>query len=66
VEFIHRESIRRPFLPIAADVGIDEKTVRNIFEDHVEHLRHIMKFETPTWLGINELKIIGAYVAAVI
>lgn len=61
VGFIHQESFRRPFLPIAADIGIDEKTVRNVFEDHAEHLRQTIKFETPTWLGIDKLKIIGDY-----
>jgi transposase len=61
VEFIHQESFRRPFSPIAADIGIDEKTVRNVFEDHAEHLRETIRFETPTWLRIDELKIIGEY-----
>ena len=60
VEFIHQESFRRPFTPIAADIGIDEQTVRNVFEDHAEHLRETVKFETPTWLGIDELKVVEA------
>lgn len=54
-------SFRRPFSPIAVDVGVDEKTVRNVFEDHIAHLHQTIKFETPTWLGIDELKIIGEY-----
>lgn len=61
LEYIHTESFRRPFLPIASDVGIDEKTVRNLFEDFIEHLRQTIKFETPIVLGIDELKIIGEY-----
>jgi transposase len=61
VEFVTAESFRRPFLPVAEAVGLDEKTVRNIFGDYVEHLRTTIKFETPEVLGIDELKIIGEY-----
>lgn len=61
LEYVQRESFRRPFLPIAKDIGLDEKTVRNIFEDHIADLRSSIRFQTPTYLGIDELKVIGDY-----
>lgn len=32
IQYIERESLRRTFSSVAEDVGVDEKTVRNIFK----------------------------------
>lgn len=42
-------------------VGVDQKTVKNIFDDYVERLRNEVVYETPRILGIDELKIVGQY-----
>ncbi|PCS21366.1 transposase family protein [Candidatus Enterovibrio escicola] len=36
IEYIERESQKRTFLSIADDIGVDEKTIRNIFQDYCE------------------------------
>ncbi|HUW63489.1 MAG TPA: amidohydrolase family protein [Spirochaetia bacterium] len=58
VAYIEKESLCRPFTSIAHDVGVNEKTVRNIFRDYVNRLEKTIRFETPTWLGIDEIHII--------
>ncbi len=58
VAWIGRQSLRRTFASIAEDVGLDEKTVRNIFRDYVSELEKTVRFETPTWMGIDEIHLI--------
>jgi transposase len=58
IRYIEQRSLQRTFTEIAADVGLDEKTVRNIFRDHVETLRNERVPEPPEWLGIDELRLL--------
>jgi len=58
VDYISQQSMERTYASIAKDVGVDEKTVRNIFNEYVETLRNNNKFETPRWMGIDEIYII--------
>ncbi|OIQ73415.1 transposase [mine drainage metagenome] len=58
VAWIGQQSLRRTFASIAEDVGLDEKTVRNIFRDYVNELEKTFRFETPTWMGIDEIHLI--------
>ncbi|PCS23021.1 transposase [Candidatus Enterovibrio escicola] len=37
---------------------MDEKTIRNIFQDYCEREEEQLKFEMPKWLGIDEIHII--------
>lgn len=57
VEFVERESLKRTFVSVAEEVGLDEKSVRNIFHDYVARLEVDHVFETPEWLGIDELHL---------
>jgi transposase len=50
--------LRRTFVSIAAEVGLDEKTIRNIFHDYVAELEKTHVFQTPRWLGIDELLLV--------
>ncbi|WP_223869160.1 transposase [Candidatus Enterovibrio escicola] len=58
IEYIERESQKRTFLSIADDIGVDEKIIRNIFQDYCEREEEQLKFEMPKWLGIDEIHII--------
>jgi transposase len=53
-----KQSPKRTFVSISEDVGMDEKTIRNIFRDHVSRLEELIRFETPKWLGIDEIHIL--------
>ncbi len=58
VRYIEKQSLKRTFVSIAEDVGLDEKTIRNIFRDYVNKMEEEVQFETPNWLGIDEIHII--------
>lgn len=56
-KWIGRQSIEYPYSEIAKQVRIDEKTVRNIFDEYVAALAKTHQRETPIWLGIDEIKL---------
>lgn len=58
VDFIGKQSLNRTFTSIAEDVGVTEGTVRGIFRDYVNKLEATVRFETPQWMGIDEIHII--------
>ena len=57
-EYVEKGSLKRTFADISSEVGIDEKTVRNIFRDYVQRLATEVKFDTPRWMGVDEIHII--------
>jgi transposase len=62
VRYIERKAIsaNRSFASIAEEIGVDPRTVRNVFDDAVKLLNQTVTFETPTVLGIDELHVLGA------
>ncbi len=58
VKWIGQQSLKRTFTSIAEEVGITEGTVRLIFKDFVADLEKAVRFETPKWLGIDEIHLI--------
>jgi transposase len=58
VKWIGQQSLKRTFASIAEEAGLDEKTIRNIFRDYVNELEAKFRFETPTWMGIDEIHLI--------
>lgn len=58
VGHIEKNSLDKTFVSISAEVGVHEKTVRNIFTEYVEKLESKYKITTPRWLGIDEIHII--------
>lgn len=59
VAYIEEQSLNRTFTDVADLVGVDEKTVRLIFQDYVKVLEANRKFMTPRALGIDELHLAG-------
>ena len=58
VQYVAEKSLTRTFTSIAEELGVDEKTIRNIFRDHIDELEKRFVFVTPRWLGIDELHMI--------
>lgn len=58
VEWIGRQAIKRTFASIAEEVGVTESTVRSVFNDYINDLQKTVKFETPRWMGIDEIHLI--------
>ena len=61
IDWIQEASLEKKFTSIADDIGIDEKTVRNIFNDYVAELEAQTDFRTPNWLGIDEVHLLKNY-----
>lgn len=61
VEYIERQSLRKPFTHVADEIGVDEKTIRLIFHAHITKLDKEAIIATPEWLGIDELKLDGRH-----
>ncbi len=59
VEFIQGEALLRPFTNVAQDVGVDEATIRNIFNEHAKSLESNFKVITPRILGIDEIHLLS-------
>ena len=58
VAWIGPMAIRRPFAQVAQEVGVSERTVRDIFHDHITELEAHRQVETPQWLGLDEIHLI--------
>jgi transposase len=61
VAYIKRLSLEKKFTEIADEVGVNEKTVRNLFKEHVEKLDSERVITAPEWLGVDELHILGDF-----
>ena len=57
VKWVGRQSLEYTYAEVAKQVGVDEKTVRNVFDAYVLELEKQFKRETPIWLGIDEIKL---------
>jgi transposase len=60
-EYVEKESFNDPYTFVAAQTGLDEKTVRDIFNARAEFLGRWHRFETPRILGIDELYLNKRY-----
>lgn len=58
VSWIGHQAVKRTFTSIAEEVGVAEGTVRVIFKDYVSDLEKAVRFETPKWMGIDEIFLI--------
>lgn len=58
VEWVGRQSVKRPFAHLAEEVGLAENTVKNVFRDYINELERTVRFEVPRWMGIDEIHII--------
>jgi transposase len=58
IRFIEQESLKRTFTSVAGAVGVDEKTVRNLFAAYVERLDKTVRFETPERMGVDEVHLL--------
>ena len=57
VKWVGRQALEYTYAEIAKQVRVDEKTIRNVFDEYVAGLAKEFKRETPVWLGIDEIKL---------
>lgn len=55
VDYIRQQALKHPFVQIAAEVGVTEKTVRDVFSEYTQRLDDQREVFFPEWLGIDEL-----------
>ena len=58
VTWIGKQAVRRTFSSIAEEVGVTEGTIRLVFKDYVSDVEKVVHFETPIWMGIDEIHLI--------
>ena len=59
VQHIARAAVKRTFSDVGREVGLDEKTVRNVFRAYVDERLKAMDSVTPKVLGIDEKFLLG-------
>ncbi|CAG4931802.1 unnamed protein product [Acidithrix sp. C25] len=59
--YLERKALTHTFYELAREVGVDEKTVRNVFNDYLPHLQSGPTVQTPTVLGIDEVHTRSGY-----
>lgn len=59
IEYIASQCLRDTFIRLALHIGCDEKTIRNVANDYIEHLNACHALYLPEWLGIDETGIDG-------
>lgn len=57
-QWMGKQAIKRTFASIAKEVGCTEFTARAVFSDYVNELEKTIRFETPKWMGIDEIPLI--------
>lgn len=53
-----KKSIKNTFVSIAEEIGVTENTVKAVFNDYINELERTVRFETPQWMGIDEIYLI--------
>jgi len=61
VGYIEKHSLKRTFTSLSEEIGLDEKTIRNVFKDYSRQLEKHINFATPKWLGIDEAHLLHSY-----
>ncbi len=61
IQQVRKRCLDRTFTQLAEDTGVVVNTIKNITLDFVEELERDIKFETPTIMGVDELKLMGTY-----
>ena len=58
VDWMGKQAIKRTFASLAQEVGCTEYTVRAVFRDYINELERTVRFDTPKWMGIDEIHLI--------
>ncbi|WP_171758016.1 ISL3 family transposase [Vibrio sp. RE86] len=54
VDYIVKRAAKVPFLSVASELGVDEKTIRNVFANYVAAIENKHDWQAPRVLGIDE------------
>ncbi|CAK2098870.1 transposase [Vibrio crassostreae] len=54
VDYVVKRAAKVPFLSVASELGVDEKTIRNVFANYVTAIENKHDWQAPRVLGIDE------------
>lgn len=57
LDYIGEQSLLRPFTHVAYDIGVNEKTIRNIAAERIDSLSAAHELRAPRILGIDEVTV---------
>lgn len=57
VKHIQAASLKETFTSLSDAIGVDPKTIKNVFEEYIQTLQNSYCFETPEVLGIDEIHL---------
>lgn len=58
-EYIRQTLPHKEYTEIGRAVGLEPAKIADIFNDYVEELRSFLRFETPRWMGVEEIELCG-------
>ena len=56
--WIGPRSLHYTFTSVAEEIGVTEGTIRNVSHDYIQTLEQAHHFETPEWMGIDEIHLL--------
>jgi hypothetical protein len=59
LSFLECVGLRRTFADVAIDTGLNERRVRHVAADYIRRQEASYPFETPSWLGLGKIHILG-------
>ena len=59
VEHIEQRALETTFIGVARETGLGEATIRRIVADYIRRLEAKHSFETPRWMGLDEIHLGG-------
>lgn len=54
---IAQKALKQPFTTVAEEYMLAQNTVKNAFRDFIKEKEELLRFKTPAFLGIDEIKI---------
>ena len=61
IDAIKKRCLNSTFTHLSEETGLAINTIKNISSDYIEELERTVRFETPSIMGIDELKLGGEY-----
>lgn len=62
---ITQHALRNTFADVSRDYPLSENTIKNVFVDAINEYQESLRFKTPAFLGLDELKINGEFIAVI-
>lgn len=62
---ISQHALRNTFADVAKDYILSENTIKNVFIDVIDEYKNNLRFKTPSFLGMDEVKIKNRFITVI-